>query len=92
MTSLKAENTAILIIDIQEKLLNAVFNKDILQKKAEIISKASNILNIPVFITEQYPQGLGITIPSIKENINTDTKFYEKVAFLNLLRYCYFYS
>ena len=33
MNILNTDNTAILIIDIQEKLLNAVFNKEIVQKK-----------------------------------------------------------
>lgn len=85
MTFLNTNDTAILIIDIQEKLLNAVFNKEIIAKNAEIIAKTSNILNIPVFITEQYPQGLGCTITSIKANLSDNTKFYEKTAFNALI-------
>ena len=56
------EDSLFLIFDIQEKLNNAIFNKQIVSKNSEIITKASNILNIPVLITEQYPQGLGKTI------------------------------
>lgn len=79
---LNQENTQILIIDIQEKLLNASFNKEIIEKKSEIISKAATILNIPVIVTEQYPKGLGETIDSIKENLSADnTKYFEKVSF-----------
>lgn len=65
---LNQENTIILIIDIQEKLINATFNKDLLAQKAKILVKAANILGLPIFVTEQYPQGLGETISSIKEN------------------------
>ena len=81
MSILEIKNTAILVIDIQEKLLNAVFNKDILLKNSEIIAKVSNILEIPVFITEQYPQGLGNTVNLIKENLGNKCKYYEKIEF-----------
>ena len=81
MTILNIEDSLILIIDIQEKLANAVFNKQTLISKAEIIAKASNILNIPVIVTEQYPQGLGETIDCIKNHLNKDTKFFEKISF-----------
>lgn len=79
---LNQEKTQILIIDIQEKLLNASFNKDIIEKKSEIISKAATILNIPVIVTEQYPKGLGETIISIKDHLPKDnTNYFEKVDF-----------
>ena len=81
MSILEIKNTAILIIDIQEKLLNAVFNKNILEKNSEIIAKAANILEIPVFITEQYPQGLGNTVNIIKENLGDCCNYYEKIEF-----------
>ena len=64
---LNQDMTQVLIIDIQEKLLNATFNKDTLAKKAETIAKATNILGLPVIVTEQYPKGLGATINSIKD-------------------------
>ena len=62
------DNCLFLIIDIQEKLLNAVFNKESLEKKASILSKAANLLNIPLLVTEQYPKGLGETIENLKYN------------------------
>ena len=48
MTILNTDDSLLLIIDVQEKLLNAVFNKELCSKKAEIIAKAANILGIPV--------------------------------------------
>ena len=74
---LNENNSVLLIVDIQEKLLNAVFNKEVLEKKSEILVKAMNILNIPIYITEQYPKGLGETIKDFKSNANV----YEKTAF-----------
>lgn len=81
MPILNSENSLVIIIDVQEKLLNATFNKDTIQKKSEIIAKATNILNIPVIVTEQYPKGLGETITNIKNNLSEQTLFFEKTSF-----------
>ena len=68
------ENSQILVIDIQEKLLNAVFNRECVEKKSKILIKVAEILGLPVTVTEQYPQGLGETIEGLKENAKVFTK------------------
>ncbi len=76
------ENKSLLmIIDVQEKLVNAVFNKEILLKKAEVLSKASEILDLPVIVTEQYPKGLGETVEFVKNFVPKSTVFCEKTDF-----------
>ncbi len=80
MTILNTENSLLLIIDVQDKLLNAVFNAGTLEKQSEIMAKAASLLGIPVFITEQYPKGLGGTIPAIK-NALSEAFYQEKTAF-----------
>ena len=77
---LNQEKSQLLIIDIQEKLLNAVFNKDSLLKKAVTFAKACKILEIPVTVTEQYPKGLGLTVDEIKNSLSS-AKYFEKTAF-----------
>jgi nicotinamidase-related amidase len=81
MTILNKQDCLLLIIDVQEKLTNAVFNKSTLLNKAEIISKTASILDIPVIITEQYPKGLGYTISSVKSAFNNKCKIFEKITF-----------
>ena len=81
MTILNIEDSLVLIIDVQEKLLNAVFNKASLEKRAEIIAGAAKILGIPVIVTEQYPKGLGATIEGLKNTLADDTQYFEKTAF-----------
>lgn len=76
---LNAENSLLLIIDIQEKLLNAVFDKSC-GKNAEILAKSAQLLEIPTVITEQYPKGLGSTVEDLK-NSASDAKYFEKVSF-----------
>jgi len=84
------ETTQVLVIDIQEKLLNAVFNKEIVEKKSRILVKVAEILGLPITVTEQYPQGLGESIEGIKENAKTFVKTafnaLEDAELLNVLK------
>ena len=81
MTILNIEDSIVMIIDVQEKLLNAVFNKASLEKKATTIANTAKILGIPVIVTEQYPKGLGATVESLKEALPENTQYFEKTAF-----------
>lgn len=81
MAQLNLEDSLVLIIDVQEKLLNAVFNKEQVEKKSAIVAEAAKILGIPVVVTEQYPKGLGNTIPAVKDALVEDTEIFEKTAF-----------
>ena len=73
------QDTSIICIDIQEKLVNMLSNSEEIAKNCEKILKAANILNIPTIITEQYPKGLGSTIEPIKSITSFITK--EKTSF-----------
>lgn len=81
MTILNIEDSIVMIIDVQEKLLNAVFNKASLEKKATTIANTAKILGIPVIVTEQYPKGLGATVETLKEVLPENTQYFEKTAF-----------
>lgn len=68
---------SLLLIDIQEKLFAKVANNTQLASRLEVLSKACTLLQIPIILTEQYPQGLGKTIDILK---NFPVSF-EKTAF-----------
>ena len=72
------ENTTIICIDLQEKLVN-MLEKDTVAINSAKLLRASSILNIDTVLTEQYPKGLGETISSIKEI--KDFKTIEKTSF-----------
>ncbi len=76
--TINEKNSAILFIDIQEKLVQ-MLKKDKITKKAYILSEMANILGIEKIFTEQYPKGLGSTIDTISKK-ETD-KVFEKTAF-----------
>ncbi len=64
---LGAHNTALLVIDIQGKLAHMMHEKETFFKNARIMIRAAKVLRMPVLWLEQYPQGLGPTIPEIAE-------------------------
>lgn len=78
---LETDQTLLLIIDVQEKLINAQFSKEIIAKNTAILAEACNILKIPVIVSEQYPKGLGSTIEQVKNKLASDTAIFEKTSF-----------
>jgi nicotinamidase-related amidase len=66
---LKRENTALLIIDIQEKILSVMFNPEIVIQNTIKLIEGFKILGSPIFATEQYPTGLGEAESRIKESL-----------------------
>ena len=61
----QADRCALLVVDIQEKLLPPIFNKDELIKNSQLLVRLANILEMPVIVTTQYVKGLGCTVPEI---------------------------
>ncbi len=76
---LNREQSALLVIDIQEKLARVMPDRNIIIDNATKLIKGCNHLKIPVFYTEQYPKGLGETVPELK-TILTDQAI-EKTRF-----------
>jgi len=72
-------DTAVLIIDVQEKLIRSIKDRDMIIFNIKKIVEASFILNIPKFISEQNPEKLGTTINSIHSNKNEFP--YSKMSF-----------
>ena len=74
------ENTALIVIDIQEKLFRVMHEKEELAANNVKLIKGLKALDIPVIVTEQNPKGLGPTIPEIV-SLLPDMKPLEKFAF-----------
>lgn len=75
----KEKDTLFLMIDIQEKFENIIFAMDEVIKNTNILNKASELLGLPLIVTEQYPRGLGKTCESIY--IPENTSIVEKKKF-----------
>ena len=59
------ENTLCLIIDIQERLLPALHDKDNMLHHSRILIQGLHALGVPFAVTEQYPKGLGKTVSAL---------------------------
>ena len=53
---------ALLIIDVQEKIIRPIFNKDSIIKNINKLINAYQILDENIFVSEQNPLKLGTTI------------------------------
>ncbi len=62
---LESARCALVVVDIQEKLLPPIFNKDALLKNSQLLVRLAKILSIPVMVTTQYTKGLGAVVPEI---------------------------
>lgn len=63
------ENTVALVIDIQERLLPAMEEQEMLINNCTILIGGLQELSVPLIVTQQYTRGLGETVPEIKSII-----------------------
>ncbi len=77
---LNKEDAVLLIVDIQERLAAIMKEKDKVVKNCQHLIELAKMLEIPVVVTEQYPKGLGRTIPQL-QTVIPDYKPIEKTAF-----------
>jgi nicotinamidase-related amidase len=62
---LEADQCALVVIDIQQKLLPPIFQKEQLVRNAQLLIRAAGILKIPTLLSTQYSKGLGDTVPEV---------------------------
>jgi nicotinamidase-related amidase len=77
---LRVEDCALAVIDIQEKLLPAIFEKERLLRNAQLLVRLANILPIPVIVSTQYAKGLGPTVSEIL-SLLPEAKAVDKLEF-----------
>src|SRR5689334_9429319 len=63
---LEADQCALIVADIQEKLLPPIFEKERLLKNAQLLIRLATLLKIPIVSSTQYARGLGPTVPEIQ--------------------------
>lgn len=69
---LQKDSCALLIIDIQEKLFGAMDEavRTKVARNAGVLAATAKAYSIPVILTEQYPKGLGRTVPEVKDRLS----------------------
>ncbi|MBM7581184.1 nicotinamidase-related amidase [Caldicoprobacter guelmensis] len=77
---LKKEQSVLMVIDIQERLVPVMERRDQVIRNAQILISAAQRLDIPVIVTEQYPKGLGRTVKELSDMLG-DFQAFEKLSF-----------
>ena len=77
---LKPESTALLVIDIQQRILPVINNYQRVVDNTIKLIKGFKVLGLPIFYTEQYSKGLGSTVQSIVDELG-DIKPFDKMSF-----------
>jgi nicotinamidase-related amidase len=77
-TKMSAGDTALLVVDVQEKLMVKIPSATALVRNIAFLIDAAELLGLPVTATEQYPRGLGPTVPELARRIPQRP---DKVAF-----------
>lgn len=75
---LEASKSSLLLIDIQERLLPAMVDPQKVVGTSSILLKVARELGLPITVSEQYPKGLGRTVPELQGN---DARVFEKLTF-----------
>jgi nicotinamidase-related amidase len=77
---LEADRCALVVVDMQEKLLPKMFNRETLISNSRLLLRLARIVKLPLLATTQYVKGLGTTVPEIAE-LTGDVVPCDKVAF-----------
>ncbi len=78
---LNIDDVVQLVIDYQERLMPHIHAHEAITQRGVLMINACRQLDIPVLATEQYPKGLGGTIPAVAEALGGDTTIIEKLKF-----------
>ncbi len=71
----------LLVVDIQEKVLPPIPNKqDIVERTTRLI-EAAKTLGIPITVSEEYPKGLGRTVEPLRKAMGNHASYFEKLEF-----------
>jgi nicotinamidase-related amidase len=82
--TLAREKTGLLIIDVQERLFNLMERPCEVLHALQQVTKGFQIMKLPIFVTEQYPEGLGSTIGVLKSCLDDQQQYLAKTSFSSL--------
>ncbi len=73
-------HTVLVVVDVQGRLAEVVHESDRVIRNVRTLVQGARLLDIPVVVTEQYPKGLGPTVPAISELLD-GVHLFEKHTF-----------
>jgi nicotinamidase-related amidase len=64
---LDRKNACVVVVDVQERLVPVMWNWPPVEKYVRAMIQTAKELDLPLLATEQYPKGLGATVPAVRE-------------------------
>jgi nicotinamidase-related amidase len=78
---LDPDRTTLVVIDVQEAFRKALPSFDSVAARAATLVRGAAAIGVPIVVTEQYPKGLGATVPEVADNLPSGVQALEKVKF-----------
>jgi nicotinamidase-related amidase len=78
---LNPERTTLVVIDVQEAFRKALDRFDEVAAKTAMLVRGAAAIGVPIVVTEQYPKGLGATVPEVADNLPSGVQALDKVRF-----------
>jgi nicotinamidase-related amidase len=78
---LRPDDALLLLVDMQERLQPAIHDDARVRARALALARGCQMLGVPVLVTEQYPKGLGPTVPELREVVERAGGVLEKTSF-----------
>ncbi len=75
------ENAVLLVVDFQQRLLPTIDAHERVVERAGVLIDGCRALGVPIIVTEQYPDGLGPTVETIRSKLAGDQPIDEKLKF-----------
>ena len=68
-TRMAPEETAVLVVDVQERLMPIIVGAEAIVRNIGFVLDAAPLAGVLVVATEQYPKGLGPTVPELAKRL-----------------------
>jgi nicotinamidase-related amidase len=78
---LERDRTTLVVVDVQEAFRRAIPDFERIAKATATLIEGAEAIGIPIVISEQYPKGLGETVPEVAEHLPDGVEPLEKVVF-----------
>ena len=78
---LDRDRTALVVVDVQEAFRKAIPDFDDVATAAAKLVEGAKAMGVPVVVTEQYPGGLGETVPEVADHLPEGAEPIEKLSF-----------
>ena len=77
---LNRQRTTLVVVDVQEAFRNVIYGFTAIVERCAVLVQGARILDLPILVTEQYPQGLGATVDELSIHLEGIPRI-EKTAF-----------